>query len=265
MINILLPTDFSENANSAADFIFDLFDPKKVKLTVVHAVTPPRSTPGMMIDLGELMIKDADKDLAEEKKRIALKFLDIASIETKSKLGYLKDVLPSLCSAYRTDIMVMGTKGENSLSSKILGSNTENIIREGTVPILAVPLTYTINDTPRICIASSKDEVPNAEALKHISDNLKNMGKAQMSVLNVLTSTDEKSLKSIPFNGLQVAVEVEIASDPEKGIIQHLEKHETDLLVVTHRHNSRIDYLFQRSTTKKLAGKMDVPLLIFLS
>lgn len=263
MINILLPTDFSQNAQDAADFVFRLFDASSIRVHLMHAVVPPRSAPGMMINIADLMLKDAEKDVEREKDRLIEAYPAAANnIESHAKLGYLMDVIPTMCRSKNIQLIVMGTLGENDMASKILGSNTEQIIRKAFAPVLAVPTGFAVSDHPKICIATAKDRIPHTEVLESMFTKLKDQHHVDLSVLHVLTSDKDKALKSIQFNGMQIRVEVETAESAEEGINMHIKSHSLDMLVVCHRHNSRIDYLFQRSTTKKLAGEIQVPLMI---
>ncbi|MFT5511848.1 MAG: nucleotide-binding universal stress UspA family protein [Bacteroidia bacterium] len=262
MMNILLPSDFSENAQRAADFVFEMFDPAGFRLIIVHGVVPPRPSPGMMINITDLMQKDADRDLLIEKTRLEEKYDGIGRIETHSKLGYLQDVLPTFCTTHNADLVVMGTRGDNTFASKVLGSNTEHIVRLGFAPILAVPAQVEVGDAPKICIATAKTEIPHVEVLEKIFKNLKNKLSSRISVLHVLTNNTDKALKSLALDGMQIHVETEIADTAEDGINAYLAKEHVDMLVVCHRHNARIDYLFSRSTTKKLTGQIQVPLMI---
>ncbi|MFT5723708.1 MAG: nucleotide-binding universal stress UspA family protein [Bacteroidia bacterium] len=263
MMNILLPTDFSENAQQAADFVFRMFDSSGFRLILVHGVAPPRSTPGMMINITDLMEKDAERDLAIEKKRLEAKFKGESRVETHAKLGYLQDVLPSFCTAHRAHMIVMGTRGNNTLASKVIGSNTEQIVRLGIAPILAVPSDFEFDDAPRICIATAKSEIPHVEALEKMLDNLRNKQSVRLSILHVLTEPEGKADKSLPLNGMQIRVDTVSVKTAEEGINQYLENNQLDMLVVCHRHNSRLDYLFSRSTTRKLTSQIQVPMMIF--
>ena len=229
---------------------------------LVHGVVPPRTTPGMMINITDLMQEDAERDLTIEKKRLEEKFDCPGLVQTKAKLGYLQDVLPAIIAAHNADMIVMGTRGDNTISNKLLGSNTEHIVRLGLLPLLAVPVDFQIDERPKVCIATSKSEIPQLEVVEQILNSLRNKQKTKLSILHVLTSDTETAHKSLPLNGMQVAVAAEIANSAEEGINAHLEQMHVDMLVVCHRHNSRIDYLFSRSTTKKLTGQIHVPLLI---
>ncbi|MBO6515229.1 MAG: universal stress protein [Bacteroidia bacterium] len=265
MKHILLPTDFSENAQAAANFVCSSFNPQSVKLYLMHSVVPPRSTPGMMINISTLIQNDAEKDIELERQRLLDHFGNEWSIETGVKQGYLQDTIPSFCRGLSIDLIAMGTQGENSLSSKVFGSNTENIIRRGYAPVLAIPENYEVQKEVVVNIATEHEHVPQESVLLSMLEALQHTTQLRMKVLRVVDGESGKSPKSIEVGGLQVPVEVEIASNVEEGISHYLENHGGDILVLYHEHNSRLDYLFSRSTTKKLAGKIQVPMIILPS
>ncbi len=263
MINILLPTDFSDNAMSAADFALSLFNPAEVRLVLFNSVVSPRTTPGMMINITNLILKDAEKDLRNEKYRIESKFPDIQEVTTVARQGYLQDQVPIMCNAHRIDLIVMGTKGETNLATKVMGSNTEHILRRGFAPLLAVPEMELSKERLEVVIATGKEAIPHEEDIWSLFQSLKDKTNAHFQVLQVQLDPADKAPKSMKFGNMQIAVKVESAETPPEGIYQYLDKNKTDLLVLCHRNSTRIDYLLSRSTTKKLTSNIDTPLLIF--
>ena len=263
MMNILLPTDFSDNAKSATDFALSLFDPTKVRLVLAHSVVPPRTTPGMMINITNLILEDAERDLKKEKARIESKFPEVNEIITVARQGYLQDVVPVMCNAHRIHLIVMGTKGESNLASKVMGSNTEHILRRGYAPLLAIPQMELSDERLEVVIATGKEAIPHEEEIWSMFQFLRDKTNVHFQVLQVQLSDEDKAPKSMQFGSMQIAVNVESAETPPQGIYQYLDKHKTDLLVLCHRHTTRIDYLLSRSTTKKLTGDIETPLLIF--
>ena len=263
MMNILLPTDFSDNAKSATDFALSLFDPAKVRLVLFHSVVPPRTTPGMMINISNLIQEDAKKDLTIEKHRIEAKFPDVHEIITVAKQGYLQDLVPALCSAHHIHLIVMGTKGETNLAAKVMGSNTESILRRGFAPLMAVPPVELTKGRLEVVIATGKEAIPHEEDIWSLFQSLKDRTRVHFQVLQVLLSADDKAPKSMKFGSMQIAVRVESANTPPEGIYKYLNSHKTDLLVLCHRNTTRIDYLLSRSTTKRLTSAIETPLLIY--
>jgi nucleotide-binding universal stress UspA family protein len=100
------------------------------------------------------------------------------------------------------------------------------------------------------------------DSLEHMFSFLRNQKSCQLSVLHVLTSENERALKALEMGTMQIRVDTEEADSPEEGISKYLDNNEVDMLIVCHRHNTRLDYLFSRSTTKKLAGSIRVPMII---
>lgn len=262
MIRILLPTDFSENACSAADYVCDTFNLEEVQLVLVHAVIPPRSSPGMMISLSDLMEKDAKEALAKEKERLVQKFNIGVEIKTATRLGYLVDLVPSFCTKFNIDLIAMGTQGENQLASKIFGSNTEQVVRKAKTPVLAIPDKFPVRKNLHICMATPEPELPNGQTISRLFSGLRHRELTHFIGLHVMTNDEDKAVKSLTMGGLQVPVEVIKANSPEEGIRSYLESKDVDVLVVNHAHKSRFDYLFGRSTTKKLAGYIQVPMMV---
>ncbi|MBI1307371.1 MAG: hypothetical protein GC181_12275 [Bacteroidetes bacterium] len=260
MINILLPTDFSENAKAATDLAISQFNHSQVEFLIYHAVIQPRSSSGMLVNITDIMLDDARKLLIEEENRIREKFGESVKMRTTTHVGYIEDVLPVLARKEMIDLVVMGTKGENDVASKVLGSNAEHVIRKSPIPVMTIPMPVGIDHIKEVIIATEKEELPHAAQIAEIFSSLAH--KPNISVLTVITGDKDKAPKSVEFHGHQLPVRIVNASKASEGIDEFLHENEVDLLVMYHVHSSRLDYLFSRSITKKMAGHVGVPMLV---
>ena len=263
MINILIPTDFSENSFIAVDFVYSNFDHSQLNVRIVHAISQPVSTSGVMLRLDDLMRQDAERDMALFLEKIE----DIHSVKPESiiKYGHLKDVVDGISNLVLPDLLVMGTKGENNIKSRIMGSVAEAIIRTSRTPVLAVPVDWFRDKIDRVTIATDKSEIASSQFLRKILRALKlTCPKLELLTVQKPNSTG-KLPKSLSFEGFQfdvVGVENEVVVD---GINDYLGNSNVGMLILYHGHNSRFDYLFNRSVTKTICANVEVPLLVIPS
>jgi len=258
-MQIIIPTDFSENAYHAVSFVYTNFKREGLEISLIHSIKQPSTTRGVMMKLDDLMMKDAEREMAELMARIATDYSDTP--EVIIRYGYLKDWVEQVSSIKAPDLIVMGTKGENNIGSKLMGSVTESIIRTLQYPVLAVPATSADKPLYRLSICTAKDELPKADFIKTMVANLK-MENTRVEVLRVLTSEEEKAPRSVSLEKQEIPVESIRNTNVVEGINAYLDTAEVDMLCVYHSHTSRLDYLFNRSITKTICAKVELPLLV---
>jgi len=258
-MQIIIPTDFSENAYHAVSFVYSNFKREGLEVSLIHSIKQPASTSGVMMRLDDLMMKDAERDMAELMSRIAADFEDTP--EVIIRYGYLKDWVEQVSSVKAPDLIVMGTKGENNIARKLMGSVTESIIRTSKYPVLAVPATSADKPLHRLTICTAKDELQQANFLKNVVTHLK-IENPRVEVLRVLTKEEDKAPRSVSLEKQEIPVESIRNTNVLEGINAYLDTAEVDMLCVYHSHSSRLDYLFNRSITKTICAKVELPLLV---
>lgn len=258
-MNILLPTDFSENALNAIMYAYRHFDLDKVKINLIHVIEEPRSTSNVLLRLDNIMMKDAEREMHKVQAEIESEFGQ--KPEYIIKYGHLKNWVEILSNTLQIDLIIMGTKGENDISSKLMGSVTESIIRTSKVPTLAIPSTPFTRDIREFVLATNKKQLEKASFFESLFRVIK-LTIPHINILTVLNSEDGNVPKSVPLNGYQIGVKTIKHKDVVDGINSYLETNKVDLLALYHSRNSRLDYLFNRSITKTICAKIQVPLLV---
>ena len=258
-MNIVIPTDFSENAFHAVSYVYENFNRRGLDIALIHTIKQPASASGAMMRLDNLMMKDAQDDMALLLKRIAEKYAH--EPEVIIRYGYLKDWVEQVSKIKAPDLIVMGTKGDNDIASKLMGSVTESIIRTSQYPVLAVPARSTKKSLHRVTICTAKNELPQAPFIRNLFTHL-TLQNARLEVLRILTSEDQKAPRSVALETQEIPVETLRNEDVVEGINEYLASSEVDMLCVYHSHSSMLDYLFNRSITKTICAKVELPLLV---
>ncbi|MBR9861314.1 universal stress protein [bacterium] len=257
-MKILIPTDFSDNARVAIDYVFSHFKGSQNQVKLVHTVKAPASTSGVLIRIDDLMRKDADEAMQRELEYISETYK--AEPETSIRFGYLKDWVNNEIEAWHANLIVMGTKGETNVASKLMGSVTEGMIRHSKVPVLAIPYGE-FDSINNVVIATDDLNVEkNEQVLKYLKDM--ELIRPSLTSLFVDTKGDAKAPKNQPFGGYQINVHIERNKSVVEGINSYIDNNVVDLLVLFHHHNSMFDYLFNRSITKSICSNTQVPILV---
>ena len=146
MKNILIPTDFSENAWNAIKYGMGLFKKSKCTFYIIH-INPIEAHAG-----GEVAMYASQKILEQsllkeslEKLQIVLNDIERLPFNTKHNFhtlafyGFFTDLIKREVTNKQIDMIIMGTKGASGLKAVSMGSNTGNVMTKVKCPVLAVP------------------------------------------------------------------------------------------------------------------------------
>lgn len=142
MRTVLVPTDFSEDANLAIRTAQRVLGAARnaAKLVLLHAYHLPVEftalgtvpvTPKLFADAAEQARKRLE-DLAEPLRRQGWR------VETLAREGYPPAVIEAEATALSADLIAMGTHGRTGLRHLLLGSTAERVIQHAPCPVLTV-------------------------------------------------------------------------------------------------------------------------------
>lgn len=138
--NVLVPTDGSDRATAAVEHALSIALTCDARLHVLNVVdeaavvdSPGGALPSNYIETLEAMGEEETKTLAQ---RIREQGIDA---ETAVERGRPATAIDSYAKDADIDLIVMGTHGRSGVERFLLGSTTEQVIRNGTTPVLAVP------------------------------------------------------------------------------------------------------------------------------
>ena len=149
---ILVPTDFSENAQIAFDRACELAGQLGAKLYVLHVQDGGVLRTAIKEEL--LCDDSTDRQLRESvKELIAERFSEMAAgldrsefnIEFQSCRGYPKTAIVHYAKEIEADLIVIGMRGITAMSmvtSAVLGSVAEHVLRRSCCPTLVVRLEH---------------------------------------------------------------------------------------------------------------------------
>jgi nucleotide-binding universal stress UspA family protein len=258
-MKVVILTDFSESAFKAVDFVYRHFKTDQINVKLLHCVTQPVSSAGILMRLEDLMKIDAQKNMLELTNQVQKTYHK--SPDTTVLLGQLKDVIKQLAASEGIDLIIMGTKGETNLQSRLMGSITESVIRTSSIPVLAIPESWYSEDLHSLTVTTAEKELESKLFLTHFIENLR-ISTPSFNVLTV-TKSDHIGLlpRSMDLGGVSFNVHTIENEDVVDGINSYMESNKIDILCVYHRHNSTLDYLFNMSVTKTICADTEVPIL----
>ena len=153
MLNkILYPTDFSDSARAALAYVKKLRDAGATHVVLLHVYD------SRLIDLRwEIESEYTDKGMMGAKGDVVKKLLDATYERLKDLEIELRDAgfetelivvegipyqeITKTASDKAVSLIVMGSHGEHGVVERVIGSTTDRVLRETSVPILVVRTT----------------------------------------------------------------------------------------------------------------------------
>jgi nucleotide-binding universal stress UspA family protein len=268
MKTILVPTDFSENAQHALQYAAGLAQELSGKIIIAHVIARP-VTPldgNLTIPVDWNLPEDYTAELNQQAENLKKQYPAI-TITTICQHGYLFTDLNELVKAHHVDLVVMGTTDAGDFVTNLIGTNTFGFMQEAHCPVLAIPMGVTYTGIKNIAYASSFE---NTE--KNYLQQLSGVAaafQAQVSIVNIkserqLDLVDDAQIikeiqKQFPTNAFCVAQKKQ--NNIQEGIQQFIQETQADILAMAMQERSFLEELFHKSLTKQLLHQTPLPLL----
>ncbi|MEM7435329.1 MAG: universal stress protein [Myxococcota bacterium] len=139
---ILLPTDFSENAEHALGYAVELAKGLGAEIHLLHVpVVPTYVLMDLSYSPGPEVVtqihEEAKAALAERAEKVSAAGVP-HTVATRS--GTVHEVVRDYAIEHSVDLIILGTHGRSGVSKLIYGSVTERVVKTAKTPVLAVPL-----------------------------------------------------------------------------------------------------------------------------
>jgi nucleotide-binding universal stress UspA family protein len=265
-MKILVPTDFSENANNALEFAKKIAKNKNASITLLYAFYAVYDFASQATEIIGQIEKDAKRELkktAEKGREEGLKF------DYKIIQGTVSTAVTSIAQREDYDLIVMGTQGASGIKKALIGSNTGHVIKESKIPVLAIPFNSDWSKENKISVALQ---------LENEEDNYFKKLFSLTQDLNLPyeffhVKTESNFEKEIEFKGLEVYLKEKYtdremsfttldSKEVNKGIEQYLDKNPGAMLVMFYKNKTFFEYIFNKSTSLEMAYHTHVPLLV---
>ncbi|NCT16681.1 MAG: universal stress protein [Flavobacteriaceae bacterium CG_4_8_14_3_um_filter_34_10] len=277
MKNILLPTDFSENAWNALKYSVKLYEkvPCTFYLLNTYQIAPTIGA--------NLVNRENSNRLAELLKEDSVNGLQqwIAKIEKTFKnpnhsFEYLSDAESVLNSIRKNvaildiSLVVMGTKGASGLKEIFMGSNTVRVIQSMKLcPILAVPENVKFVKPKEIAFPTDFNRFFSESELKPLVELAKLFG----SSIKVVHINKEETLSDVQqYNLMMLKRHLKTVDhytywlpDSKKianAITIFIEDLDIDLLAMVNYNHSIIEKITHEPVIKSIGFKVTIPFLV---
>jgi len=278
MKNILLPTDFSDNAWNATKYAIELFKDEECVFHLLNTYTPAiansrfmaTSLSGGQLEAGvhansERGLKNVLNKINKTKKNPRHSF------KTISSFSLLVDEIKEIVEKERIDLIVTGTKGASGLDEVFMGSNTVRIIKSiKNSPVLAIPQFFEYKKPSEIAFATDFNRFYSQSELQPMID-LAHAFKATIRIVHVqyeikaLTEIQQFNLNMLRKylseceHFLHTVSELNSVSKTLEVFAEELDIH---LLAMLNFHHSYMEKMTREPVVKRLAFHTQIPLLV---
>ena len=262
-MKILFPTDFSENAELAAQFALDIAKRTNGHILAFHAYDVPYSERSMTTSLLHEMKEIAHNHMKEFEQTVlkpsGLKY------ETQVSLGNPIRLCKELTEKNNIELVVLGTKGASGIEELLIGSNAASVIQNIDVPVLVIPPESKVKALSTIVLATDMDLRKKERPLMR----LKQFANIYGSSIDVLHFQDDDGVKQGSREFLEsqlsnVEHSYSVLSHREhldKDILDHCQKKNADVVTAITKRYGFFEGLFHKSLTSKLAYHTNIPML----
>lgn len=267
MKTVILATDFSPSALNAANYAADLATSLEGELLLMHTNHLFESHAEMPSPATQSELeRDANAGIQELKNNLKRKYGNL-NIKTKVGSGPLIKELKHLTEEIKPYCVVMGSQGASVADYRIFGSQTVQVMKQASWPVIAVPNGTRFKTFKKIGIACDLKN-----GIDHIpADYIKNLVHDFNASLHILNSTDEPDKQSEIIQEASALMDLLSPvnhefhfinnSDNDKGIIDFTEENNVDLLIVLPKKHTLFDKLTHKSHTQQIALQLQVPVM----
>ncbi len=270
MKTILVPVDFSDVAENAAQFATELAAFYGANLWLYHAYEIPITLYDYAFPVFDTteMQSAAEHDLDLLKEKLLQTSRLPVNIHTRAEMNVLQEGINNICDELTPDLVVMGLTGKTKLTKMIVGSNTIKAVHDLTYPVLVIPPKATFIPIRKIGFACDYQKVKETTPVNLLIKFVKDFN-AELHVLNVDFRNKyfgpDTLQESIHLYEMLEDYKPEYhnieAEDITDGINRFAQKAKTDWIVVIPKKHDLLHRMFGRSQTKDLLYHTTIPVL----
>ena len=274
MNRILVPTDFSDQAENALKVAAQLAKKFNSEIFLLHMlelplelVDPVQNSSSHNLPESIFFMKLAHQRFA---KLMARPYLKGIKVHETVQFHQAFEGIMEVSEEKECDLIVMGSHGSSGFKEMLIGSNTEKVVRTSTTPVLVIKKKMPDFKVENFVFATDGD-IGNRHTLnkaKEFADKLN----AKLHLLfintpnNFLTSEDARKRLEIFAQGSKVTdYEFHIYNDisVEKGVLSFATTMDAGLIGICTHGRKGIAHFFNGSISEDLVNHAKIPVVTF--
>ena len=272
MKKILIPTDFSDNAEFAIKVAAQIARKNDAEIILLHMLELPQQA-GDAIGSGhiipELMFfKNAAikklEDLMDED------YLEGINVSEIIQFEMAFDGIMKISEKNDVDLIVMGSHGASGFKEMFIGSNAEKVVRHSNVPVLIIK-----KDQPNFNVADFVFASDFTDEIKKPFEKVVEFANRFNSTLHLVMITTPNNFKSTPvsqeimtnfasnFKINKFETHIYNETNVEKGILGFAESINADLIGMSTHGRKGLSHFFNGSISEDLVNHSSLPVVTF--
>ncbi len=260
-MEVLFPTDFSEESKNALPFAIDLCKRIKGTLKVINTYDLPYSENSFnATKLLESVHKNAEHNMKHFEKDLVN--LDVP-FSTKVLMGNPVRIIKEKAKESKIAYVVMGTKGSSGIEEILIGSNAASVIEATEVPVLVIPPQATFGTLKKMLYCSELKASESTKTLQHLASFAQIYG-LHIDIMHIQGESAEANGRAIieeALTGVSHSYTIVKEQEKEEAILQHAIDTKADIIASMTKKYGFFEGLFHSSLTKQLAFHTTMPLL----
>ncbi|WP_420318628.1 universal stress protein [Ekhidna sp.] len=276
MKNILVPSDFSNLSEYALEFAVSLAEKLDARVTLLHCEEIPLGDTSLHLSgeagggsVSEDSLYNAQLFRANRQK---LKKLEQDYSSDKVLVngqqfgnGFLKGIMTYI-EKHPTDLVVIGTTGQESIQEFFSGNHTEQLIDNLDIPIISLQdqQFHPIEDI--VLGLDMEDEIYTQKALHKVKVICDGLG-STLHIVDITKSKDDEDAMQLLNKVAKIAglsnymVDVIEDNHPNKSLLEYAEGVDAGLIIVLSSAKGGLSRFLNHSFATRLTKKSSIPVL----
>lgn len=277
MQTILVPTDFSEEAQQAVQVAIVIAQKTAARIRLLHVI---QSVYAYEYNEGSTLLPDnaqqrlayqiskAEEQMVALAKHVESKGVPVEhDVQVGSTARHISSIIADNCAV---DLIVMGTKGDTGLHELFIGSRTEKVVRYASCPVLSVrgnPGDFRLCNVVLVT-DFSEETAPLLEKLKELQEFFN----FYMHILYVNTPINydttfrieermQQFLQTYELQSYQTAIIDEYTH--QEGIRRYAERIHADMIAMVTHGRQGVSYLLDGSIAEEVVNHATTPVLTY--
>lgn len=272
-LNILVPTDFSDNASSALNYALKLYANQQCTFYVLHSIYIDEAVTRAF---NAAYPEDGPNKIVEKKLNGFIAKTETANANSKHQFKplfsaeELKSAVKKAIKVNAIDMIVMGTKGTTGAVEYVMGSNTIKVIRHvGDCPVLVLPEGFTFVEPKQITFPTDYNRSYDEKEIQSLKD-LADLYHSKIRIVHINVNKELSEAQENNMNMLKKCLEgykhsfhwLPDDTSKSKAIAKFVDDLEIDILAMINYKHGILERILNEPVIKNLMFHPTVPMLV---
>lgn len=264
-MKILVPTDLSDNADQALNFAVAYAQQQCATITLIFSYFAVYDFAAEAVRMAQTIENNAKTEL----NKIISKVGREVEIDYRIIQGTVANAIFTTANNEDYDLIIMGTQGASGIKKNLIGSNTAKVIKESSIPVIAVPFGSSFESIEKIKVAV--DLQHDKEGIFRKLIKLTETWNLPYEIIHIENKPNFS--KKIIFKGLEsylnenfpdcdFSFEMLQEINTDKGLENYVKNKSDSLFVMFSKDRGFLDFIFKHSHSVKMVYHTHIPLLV---